>query len=165
MIANGLKRSKVSMILLGITALCLEAIVIADSLSLSPDNQIVFGIAALMSCLTAALYAHNGHVPVRRNGFVMHKPAAQPRFAWRYILAGMVLSILPFLLILHQSYKIGHGTTLRLPVQISRVQDQGFFPKLALTTPLNQISTKSVAGENHFIIGKKVFVFLSPRAE
>ncbi len=92
----------------------------------------------------------------------MHKPAAQPRFAWRYIFAGMALSILPVLLILHQSYKIGHGTTLRLPVQISRVQDQGFFPKLALTTPLNQISTKSVAGENHFIIGKKIFVFLSP---
>ena len=80
----------------------------------------------------------------------------------RYIVAGLMLAALPFLAVLHQSYKIDHGTPLRLPVQITRVQDQGFFPKLSLRTSLNHISTNSVAGENHFVPGRPVFVFLAP---
>ena len=62
MVANGLKRRKVSMILIGIAAICAEAVVVADSLLANSDNMMVFGMATLFAALTAALYAYNGHV-------------------------------------------------------------------------------------------------------
>lgn len=84
---------------------------------------------------------------------------------WRYILAGIMIITLPLAAILYQSYRIGNGILMRLPVQISRAQPVNFWdmsPKVRLTTSLNTIKTRSVAGQNNFMPNDKVFVFLSP---
>lgn len=92
--------------------------------------------------------------------------------AGRYMLAGLALLILPFLAIAHQSYRIDSGILVRLPVEIGPIEIKSghlgasetveLFSQTRLTTPLNRISTKIMAGHNFFQADEAVFVFLSP---
>lgn len=92
--------------------------------------------------------------------------------AGRYMLAGLALLILPFLAIAHQSYRIDSGVLIRVPVEIGPIEISSshfgstetvdLFSQTRLTTPLNRISTKIMAGHNFFRAEEPVFVFLSP---
>ncbi len=80
----------------------------------------------------------------------------------RYFLAGIALLLMPILAIIFHSYRIESGTTIRLPVVIEKSGPNPLFTEYTLTTPLNIISTKMVAGHNRFKDGKSIYVFLSP---
>ena len=84
---------------------------------------------------------------------------------WRYIMAGLLILLVPFFAIAYQSYRINYGITMRLPVKISYSEHKSalnIFPQIKLSTPLNTISTANVAGQNVFLAEDNVFVFLSP---
>jgi len=93
---------------------------------------------------------------------MLREYAGKPLGFWRYLLAALLLTALPFLAMYIRSLRVENGTELRLPVSMERVEDRAFAPQIWLQTPLNTIAIKSVAGDNNFVEGGRVFVFLSP---
>ncbi len=88
--------------------------------------------------------------------------ALKPLGAGRYFLAALLLSALPITAMFIQSSRVANGTELRLPVTMERVENRAFTPQIRLQTPLNTIAVDSVAGDNNFVQGGRVYVFLSP---
>ncbi len=80
----------------------------------------------------------------------------------RYFLVGIALLLMPILAIIVHSYRIESGTAIRLPLVIEKTKSNRLFTEYTLTTPLNIISTKMVAGHNRYRAGKNIYVFLSP---
>jgi len=76
--------------------------------------------------------------------------------------AGLLLFALPAFAVTTKHQKLHEGTSLRLDITNIELDTSGLVPRIVISTPINQISTSQLTGENKFVVTDHAYVFLSP---